>query len=109
MKRKEKLFTLTEKDFNFVYQRGRGNGGQKKNKTSSACICSHKPSGAQGYAEDHREQSRNKTLAFKRMTETPEFQAWLKFKIEAACGHIEIEEADDFGTVRKRLLDHREV
>lgn len=109
MKNKERLFKLTEKDFDFQYTRGRGNGGQKKNKTSSACICSHKSSGAQGYAEDSREQSQNKKLAFKRMTETAEFKSWLKLKIEAACGNIEIEEADDFGTLRKRLLRQEEV
>jgi protein subunit release factor A len=107
--KKEKLFTLTEKDFDFIFQRGRGNGGQKKNKTSSACICSHKPSGAQGYAEDHREQSQNKKLAFKRMTETAEFQSWLRVKIDAACGNVEIEEADDFGILRKRKVNHEEI
>lgn len=106
---KQKLFTLTEKDFEFSFNRGRGNGGQKKQKTASACICSHRPSGAEGYAEDHREQGRNKKLAFERCTKTPEFQSWLKLKIEAAQGNIEIEEPDDFGVMKKRKLRHEEV
>ena len=109
MKKKEKLFSLTEKDFKIQFQRGRGNGGQKKNKTSSACICSHEPSGAQGYAEDFREQSRNKKLAFQRMTDTDEFKSWLKLKIEAALGNLEIEEADDLGNVRTRKVRHEEI
>ncbi len=109
MRKKEKLFSLTAKDFDIQFTRGRGKGGQKKNKTSSACICSHKPSGAQGYAEDSREQSQNKKLAFKRMTETPEFKSWLHMKIQAALGNIEIEEADDFGNVKRRILNHEEV
>lgn len=43
------------------------------------------------------------------MFETTEFKAWLKLKIEAAVGNVEIEEPDDFGTIRKRLLRHEEV
>ncbi len=109
MKKREKLFTLTAKDFDFQFTRGSGKGGQKKNKTSSACLCSHSPSGAQGYAEDHREQSQNKKIAFKRLTETPEFKAWLAIKIEAAQGNIEIEEADEQGIKRTRKLRHDEV
>lgn len=109
MGKRQLLFSVTEKDVEFKFQRGRGNGGQKKNKTSSACICTHPKSGAQGYSEDHREQSRNKKTAFQRMAETPEFKAWLNLKIEAACGNIEIQEADADGNTHKRLLRHEEV
>lgn len=109
MKKKERLFKLTDKDFKFQFVRGRGTGGQKKNKTSSACIAMHEPSGAQGYCEDYRESHRNKRLAFARLTETKEFKSWLNLKIEAAMGHIEIEEPDDFGVVRKRKLNYDEV
>lgn len=108
-KKREKLFTLTEKDFEFKFTRGSGKGGQKKNKTSSACQCFHRPSNSMGEAEDHREQTRNKKLAFERCTKTTSFQGWLKLKIEAALGNIEIEEADDFGTMRKRKVSHEEI
>lgn len=67
---KDTILSVTKDDCEWIYQRGRGNGGQKKNKTNSAVICSHRPSAAQGYAEDHREQGRNRELAFKRMAET---------------------------------------
>lgn len=109
-RKKELLFRLTEKDFRFVAKRGSGKGGQKKNKTSSAIQCFHDPSGAQGEAEDHREQLRNKKLAFKRCTETTEFKSWLNLKIQAACGEIEITETDELtGKTHTRLLNHQEV
>lgn len=109
MKKKERLFKLTEKDFEFNYVRGRGAGGQKKNKTSSACQCFHRPSESMGYAEDSRCQKQNKKLAFKRLTETAKFKSWLQLKIDAAMGQVEIEEPDDFGTMRKRLVNHEEI
>lgn len=109
MAKKQLLFRLTEKDFRFQAKRGSGAGGQKRNKTSSAMQCFHDPSGAMGEAEDAREQSQNKKMAFKRCTETKEFQAWLNMKIAAAQGHIEIEENDDLGNKTKRKLNHEEV
>lgn len=109
MKKKELLFRLTEDDFRFVAKRGSGSGGQKKNKTSSAIQCFHDPSGAMGQAEDSREQSQNKKLAFKRCTDTIEFQTWLKLKTDAALGLIEIEETDELGKTVKRKLNHQEI
>jgi len=50
------LFSLTSSDFEWSYTKGTGPGGQKKNKTSSAVHCIHRPSGARGYAEDSRSQ-----------------------------------------------------
>ena len=83
------LLSITKDDCEWIYQRGRGNGGQKKNKTNSAVICSHKPSKAQGYAEDMREQSLNRQLAFRRMVETKEFQTWLKTESLKKLGVLE--------------------
>lgn len=109
MKNRELLFRLTEADFVFKVTRGSGSGGQKKNKTSSAVQCFHEPSGSMAEAEDTRSQAQNKKLAFKRITETPKFKAWLKMKIDAAKGDIEVEEADDHGKMVKRKLRHEEV
>ena len=83
---KELLFSVTSSDCDWKFQRGRGNGGQKKNKTDSACICTHRESGAQGYAEDSRSQLQNKQLAFKRMYETKEFKIWHKMEIAKRTG-----------------------
>lgn len=108
-KKRERLFKLTEKDFTFKYTIGSGPGGQNKQKTLTAVHCSHKPSGAQGYAQDMRDQLSNKRLAFKRMCDTIVFKAWLGLKIDAANGKVEIEEADDVGIIRKRLVRHDEI
>jgi len=108
-RKKQLLWSVTEKDLVFKATRGSGKGGQKKNKTSSAIQCFHEPSGAMGEAEDFREQSRNKKLAFKRMAESKEFQAWAKMKTEAALGNIEITEADDTGKVFTRKVRHEEI
>lgn len=75
---KELLFSVTAKDCEWAYTRGSGPGGQKKNKTSSAVHCTHIASGAAGYSETSRSQAENKQLAFKRMSETPRFQTWLR-------------------------------
>lgn len=109
MRNKVKLFTLTEKDFIVQAKRGSGKGGQKKNKTSSAIQIFHEPSGAMGEAEDHRQQSQNRKLAFKRLTDSTKFKAWLQLKIDAACDNVDIEEADDKGVMQKRKLRHEEV
>ncbi len=109
MKKRELLFRLTEADFRFQAKRGSGKGGQKKNKTSSAIQCWHDPSGAMGEAEDMREQSRNKSLAFKRCTDTLEFRTWLKMKTDAALGLIDIVETDEQGREVRRKLNQEEV
>lgn len=94
MSKSEPIVSVTRDDCEWIYQRGSGNGGQKKNKTNSAVICSHRPSAAQGYAEDHREQLRNRILAFKRMAETKEFQSWLKTETMRKLGTLDkIEDA----------------
>ena len=85
---KELLFSVTAKDCEFIFQRGRGKGGQKRNKTDSACICIHKDSGAQGYAEDNRSQLQNKQLAFKRMCETEKFKNWHKLEVARHTGKL---------------------
>lgn len=87
------LLSVTRDDCEWRYQVGRGNGGQKKQKTSSAVICSHRPSGAQGYAEDTRSQLTNRQLAFVRMIETREFQSWLKTETLRRLGILDEIEA----------------
>lgn len=103
------MFTVGQDQFEFKATRGSGSGGQKKNKTSSAMQCSHPPSGARGEAEDTRSQLQNKKLAFKRCCETVEFQVWIKMKIDAYNGLIEIEETDENGKSHKRKVNHEEI
>ena len=83
------LFSVTRGDCEWKYTKGSGPGGQKKNKTSSAVYCTHKESGARGYAEDTRSQAKNRSLAFKRMVETKEFKHWHRVEVSKRCGNAE--------------------
>jgi protein subunit release factor B len=83
---RELLFSVTANDCDWSYTRGTGNGGQKKNKTNSAVHCTHRASGAHGYAEDSRVQRQNRSTAFERMVNTKEFKAWYKMEIMRRTG-----------------------
>ena len=83
---KKLLFSVTKNDCNFDYYRGTGAGGQKRNKTSSACRCTHEPSGAVGSCEEYRSQLQNKQTAFRRMAETKEFHNWWKLEVSKILG-----------------------
>ena len=83
---KELVFSVTASDCDWSYTRGTGNGGQKKNKTSSAVHCKHRASGARGYAEDSRSQHQNKQSAFVRMSETKEFKLWCEMEFRRKTG-----------------------
>lgn len=82
----EKLFSVTQKDFDFTAQRGSGPGGQHRNKTDSAVRCVHPPSGAVGFAQEERSQLLNKRKAFERCTSTVEFKRWLKVESARRSG-----------------------
>lgn len=86
MSDKKPLFTVTARDCEWSYTKGSGNGGQKKNKTSSAVHCMHRPSGAHGYSEASRSQADNKQEAFQKMYESVEFQRWLNLEFMKRSG-----------------------
>lgn len=86
---KKLLFSVTAKDCEWSYTRGSGNGGQKKNKTSSAVHCMHRPSGAHGYSEASRSQLDNKRDAFVKMAQSEKFQKWNKLEAMKRCGVLD--------------------
>lgn len=81
-----KINIINASDCDWSYTTSRGKGGQKTNKTASAVHCSHRESGAHGYAEDSRSQADNKKTAFRRMIETDKFKAWMKIKLSKITG-----------------------
>lgn len=85
---KQPLFSVTARDCEWSYTRGTGNGGQKKNKTSSAVHCTHLPSGAHGYSEASRSQGDNRRDAFEKMANTDKFQQWLKLEFMRRTGEM---------------------
>ena len=76
---KQKLFSVSIHDCRVecIASTG-GGGGQNKNRRHTAVRITHEPSGAVGFSADERDQFRNKTTAFRRMAESPQFQAWAK-------------------------------
>lgn len=75
---KELAVSVTLKDCDVETKRGSGKGGQNRNKRDTAVRIVHRASGAVGESEEERSQLQNKKTAFKRMTETKKFQAWLR-------------------------------
>lgn len=80
---REKIMSISKKDFNIQYFRAGGKGGQKQNKTSSACRIVHPASGAVGESREERQQSQNKKIAFCRLINSERFQTWLRVEIGA--------------------------
>lgn len=77
---KEKLFSVTKDQFDWQFFRAGGKGGQKQNKTSSACRCIHRESDAIGESREERQQSQNRKIAFLRCVNTKEFNNWIRAK-----------------------------
>ena len=94
MSDKELLFSVTEADCDWQYERGTGAGGQKRNKTSSKVRCTHRASGAVGVSDETRSQHQNKPRAFVKMTETKEFKGWHKFETAKRMGQVRDMEAE---------------
>jgi protein subunit release factor B len=85
---KQLLFSLSKDkgDFRVEPYRGSGKGGQKRNKTMSACRIYHDASGAVGRSEDERYFPQNRKIAFKRLIESKEFQRWNKVQAATIMG-----------------------
>lgn len=75
------ILSITAKDCDWQYFRVGGNGGQHRDKTSSGVRVVHRESGATGQATEDRKQSKNRQVAFKRMTDTLAFKKWLAQKL----------------------------
>lgn len=93
---KELLFTVNKHDCEWSYFRATGHGGQHRDKTSNAVRCTHKPSGASASCQEYREQHRNRQIAFRKVAESKEFQAWARFEAQKKMGiQAEIERKVD--------------
>ena len=115
---KEKLFSITKKDFTVQTFRSGGKGGQHQNKTDSGVRIIHKASGARGECRNHREQHMNKKVALQRLSNSKEFKIWnnrivqeimdgktVEEKVEEqmALENIKIEVKDDKGRWEKGI------
>jgi len=87
--KKQLIFSLTKKDFVVEYYNPGKNGGQNANKIASACRIHHPASGAVGDCHEERTQKSNRERAFKRLTESPKFQKWLKIETAKRLGQLD--------------------
>ena len=74
---RERILSLTKKDFIRQTFRAGGKGGQKQNKTESGVRFIHEPSGARGESREERSQTQNERIAFRRMAESPKMRVWM--------------------------------
>lgn len=101
---KELLFSLNKKDFELQFFRAGGKGGQKQNKTSSACRIIHKESGAVGESREERSQHANRKIAFDRLTKSSKFKVWLNMRIFECVEKISIDKKIEDSMVDSNLL-----
>ncbi len=86
---REVLFSVTRMDLVFEYFSGTGAGGQHRNKCQNSCRCKHPPSGAVGLSQEERSKEQNTRRAFRRMVESPPFQAWVRLEAARRTGALE--------------------
>lgn len=104
MTRETAIVSITRDDFDIQFFRAGGKGGQKQNKTSSACRIVHRESGAVGESRRERSQAQNKKLAFRHCVESQKFQLWLKLKVSATVqGLNDIDHRVDEAMAEKNL------
>lgn len=106
------FFSVTLADCEVEFFRAGGNGGQKVNKTSSACRVRHVPSGAVAECREERSQSVNKQRAFAKMAESSRFQAWLRIEVARREGTLRevdarVERAMEPRNIRVEIHDER--
>lgn len=76
------------KQCRWEFYRGRGPGGQSRNKTSNAARVKHLPSGTMAQASEHKSLHRNRQAAWRRLAATPKFRAWLRVESARASGEL---------------------
>lgn len=89
---KERLFSVTKRDFDIQTFRAGGKGGQHQNTTDSGVRIVHRESGAVGESREHKSQTQNKRAALKRMAEHPKFKLFLSGKLQEIRTGLTLEE-----------------
>lgn len=80
-----------------------GAGGQNRNRRHTAIRIRHRASGATSFSADERSQTQNKSVAFRRMAESPAFRAWLRTETAKRQGRPSVEEQVDAAMAPENL------
>jgi len=89
---KQKLFSVTKKDFVIEAFSGSGAGGQHRNRHPNCVRIKHVESGVIKTCTKHRSLHQNQQEAFVNLAKDPKFKLWLNRK---AAGTLEIESQVD--------------
>lgn len=97
-------FSVSISDCREEFFRGSGNGGQKKQKTSSGVRLTHEPSGVTVESEAQRSQHANRVDALTKLAKHPKFRAWCSMHAQArAEGFANVERKIDAAMDEKNL------
>src|SRR3954470_5249841 len=83
---RRRILSVSIHDCEVQHFRSGGSGGQNQNKRDTGVRWIHPPSGARGESREERSQLQNKKTAWRRMVETPEFQAWVRLQAAKDAG-----------------------
>ncbi len=90
-------FSVRISDCREEHYRGSGNGGQKKQKTSSGVRLTHDPSGVTVECEAQRSQHQNRVEALRKLAVHPKFRAWCSAESRAR--------AEGFASLERKVDD----
>lgn len=92
---REKVLTLTKKDFRIDTFRSGGPGGQNQNKRDTGVRITHPASGAVAESREERTQEANKRIAFKRLANDPKLKMWINVEVAMRPENIQVEVMKD--------------
>jgi hypothetical protein len=92
---REKLFSVTKKDFRVDTFRSGGKGGQNQNKRDSGVRITHIDSGAVGESREEKSQLQNKKKALNKLIETKDWKIWFNNRVMLELGREPIEDVVD--------------
>ena len=86
---REKIFSLTKKDFRVDTFKAGGKGGQNQNKRDTGVRITHIETGISSECREERSQGQNKKRAFEKLANGKAFRVWLSAKALAISGDID--------------------
>lgn len=100
---KQKIFTLTKKDFEIQTFQSGGPGGQHQNRVNSGVRIIHRDSGAVGESRTDKSQHRNRRLALERLVKSVKFKVWQARRVHELTSGKTIEQRVDEAMVSGNL------